>query len=263
MLEDILNNISIITYGRQKKKKEWSIAEKIGVNRFYYIHSGQATFYMHSREITFEPGNIYFCPRNIEFSVAADDELGIDHTFFDFYLNTCSAPDIIGMPKDENPLIAAATDSLIYIADKHPMFPVLKRNDFYDSVKTYLANIVFYLMREDKGISFFSDSRILAALTFIQNNIFNDISVNDVANHVNLDTNYFIKLFKKTVQTSPYQYMKNYRLNFAITLIKKGATVSEAAEFIGYNSLAAFTHTIKSYTGLLPSEIKNMSINDK
>ena len=93
----------------------------------------------------------------------------------------------------------------------------------------------------------------------MQKNMFSKVSVNDVAEHVNLDYSYFVKLFKKNMQISPYQYMKNYRLNRAISLIKNGKSVGEAAEAAGYDSESTFSNTVKKYTGLFPTDLKKKS----
>lgn len=258
MIEDILNNLTINNYGRTIEYGDrWSSIPKLGINRLWYVHSGSAAVYVNSREIEIKPGRIYLYPRNIEFNVEADLDTGFEHTFFDFNFGICSAPDVIELKKDENPLIFLAMEVLLYMADKYPMFPLAKRNEYYESVKLNIANIMLYILELDKGLTLLSDARISKALIYIQNNIFKDITVNEIAEYVNLEANYFIKLFKKNMNISPYRYIKNYRLNFAISLIKNGESVSNAAEFAGYDSLGTFTNTIKSYTGLLPSEIRD------
>ncbi|MDY3845973.1 MAG: AraC family transcriptional regulator [Eubacteriales bacterium] len=257
MFEDIINGISIIVYGRALRGKTWTIDKRIGVNRVYFIHSGRASFYMGNRTLPITPGNIYLFPRNIEFNIKAEDECVVDHTFFDFYLNTCSSDEIIEVPKDFNGLIRATADALIYIAENKSMFSERKRNEFYEPSKAYLASLIFLLMKVSDSLTFLSDTRILEALAFMQKNMFSKISVSDVAGYVNLDYGYFIKLFKKNMHISPYQYIKNYRLNRAISLIKNGKSVGEAAEAAGYDSEATFSHTVKKYTGMLPSELKN------
>lgn len=259
MFENIINGISIIVYGRAVIGKEWTVDKKIGVNRVYFIHSGSATFYMGNRSMPIIPGNLYLFPRNIEFNIKAGDEGGVDHTFFDFYLNTCSSDEIIEVQKDCNGLISATVDALIYIAENHSMYPDLKRNEFYEPLKAYLANLIFLLMGVSGSLTFLSDMRILEALAFMQKNMFSKVSVNDVAEHVNLDYSYFVKLFKKNMQISPYQYMKNYRLNRAISLIKNGKSVGEAAEAAGYDSESTFSNTVKKYTGLFPTDLKKKS----
>lgn len=257
MVREIFNNISVITYGREVKHfGDWGVTERLGVNRLYYIHSGRAYIENRSEVTVLNAGKMYFCPRNIEFNVYADKETGVDHTFFDFYLNTCMSDEVIEMSKDDNLLIRNTADSLIYIAEKYPMYSIVERNDFYNSVRAHLANFVFCMDRICEELRFISDERILKSIAYIQANIFEKISVSAIADHVSLDVNYFIKLFKNTMQISPYQYIRNYRLNYAITMIKNGLSVSEIAEFIGYESVGTFIHAIKDYTGMVPTEIR-------
>lgn len=257
MVSTLANNISIITYGRAVKSYDsWNFAETLGVNRLYYIHSGKAVFTSGETTLELEEGKVYLFPQNIEFNMRAMPGNDVDHSFYDFYLPTCTSTQVIKIDRSE-PLIDLTLKALLEIADNHPMFPILSRNEYYNCAAFYLANLLFLISKHSKKLSFINDKRLTQALTYIKNNICTPMTVDDIAKNVHLNTNYFIKLFKNEMHISPYQYIKNYRLNIAISLLQSGLSIAEVMELVGYESTSNFTKAIKKYTGLTPAALKN------
>ncbi len=81
-----------------------------------------------------------------------------------------------------------------------------------------------------------------------------DISVEKIAQHLNLDRTYFSVIFKKKTGLSPKQYILSYRMNIAANLIiKKHITVSVVANSVGYSDLYTFSKMFKRHFGVSPS----------
>lgn len=66
-------------------------------------------------------------------------------------------------------------------------------------------------------------------------------------------TNFFRK-FKALTGMTPNDYLKNYRLDRAASLIKGGARINEAAESVGFTSSSYFAKCFKARFGVLPKD---------
>jgi AraC-like DNA-binding protein len=81
-----------------------------------------------------------------------------------------------------------------------------------------------------------------------------DISVEEIANRLNLDRTYFSVIFKKKVGISPKQYLLKYRMNIATTLLADNLSVSVVARSVGYSDLYIFSKMFKRHFGVSPTE---------
>ncbi len=97
--------------------------------------------------------------------------------------------------------------------------------------------------------------RISRAVEYIHQNLEETISVEKLAERVNMSSSGFHKSFKEVMHLSPLQYAKSIKLFKAQTLIKEGKNVSEAGYLVGYNSPAQFSREYKRHFGFAPSVI--------
>lgn len=97
------------------------------------------------------------------------------------------------------------------------------------------------------------------SITFIRNHFKNKITINDVANHVNISIFHFSRTFKKETGYSPYRYINMIRLNHAKSLLKSTQLfIKEIAFECGFNSESNFVTSFKQHTNLTPTEFRNM-----
>lgn len=90
---------------------------------------------------------------------------------------------------------------------------------------------------------------------FINENYSNHISTKDVAQHLNMTTNSFCKLFKKLTNKSFITYLNEYRIHRAVKLIEdKEHNISEIAFQCGFENLSYFSKVF--------SQVKNTSPNN-
>ena len=95
------------------------------------------------------------------------------------------------------------------------------------------------------------------ALNFINENIYNDITLEDVAQNVYLSPTYFSKLFKKKLKMNFKDYIINLKMEKAIQLLNQPQyKIYEISEILGYKSVRFFTQTFKRHTGVTPSEFR-------
>lgn len=106
---------------------------------------------------------------------------------------------------------------------------------------------------------------IKTALTFIKDNFQNKIYISDLASQVNLNEQYFCRLFKKAIGYSPIEYINEYRIKQAKRLLEDTELqVIEVCLECGFNNLGNFLQEFRKYTGTTPLQYrKHMELLQK
>ncbi len=111
---------------------------------------------------------------------------------------------------------------------------------------------------QDTSIKLFFDDKIRmgAVYKYIHGNYNNKPDVNIVASSVHLSTAAFCRYFKKQTKMTFTDFVNQYRVTQAKTLLLKDVSVSEACYEVGFESLSYFNKLFKKLTGANPSVFK-------
>ncbi len=102
--------------------------------------------------------------------------------------------------------------------------------------------------------------QISKAVEFAQRNLDKTLTIDDLADIVNMSASAFHKKFKEVMHLSPLQYVKSIKLNKAHHYIVGGKNAADAAYLVGYNSPAQFSREYKRFFGVAPSEHKKGTV---
>ena len=92
------------------------------------------------------------------------------------------------------------------------------------------------------------------AIRFIEANLFEKLSLEQIAAVAKISDSTLLRLFKKLVGHTPYKYIKIRRLDEAAILLKKGdLSVGDVAVLIGYEDFSAFAKAFRTHFGQPPS----------
>ncbi len=95
--------------------------------------------------------------------------------------------------------------------------------------------------------------QIVRAVDYIHQSIDQTISVEALAEMVNMSATTFYRHFKEVMHLPPLQYAKSIKLHRAQALIREGKRANEAGYMVGYNSPAQFSREYKRQFGYAPS----------
>lgn len=99
------------------------------------------------------------------------------------------------------------------------------------------------------------------ATKYIEDNISNDISSKDVANHCNVSYHYFTKTFSLITSYSLMEYIRNRRITLAsYDISNTDQRIIDIALKYGYSSNEAFSRAFKKIHGINPSIAKKNHI---
>ncbi len=126
--------------------------------------------------------------------------------------------------------------------------------------ESMIDEIYFRILSDEQGgmLNYHLQQRgqiheILRAVEYLHQNLDKNISIDDLADFVNMSSSGFHKKFKEVMHLSPLQFSKSIKLNKAQNYIMEGKNVSEAGFMVGYNSSAQFSREYKRFFGMSPS----------
>lgn len=100
-------------------------------------------------------------------------------------------------------------------------------------------------------------NEIARAIDYLSTHLNEQVTIDDMADHVGMSRAVFHRRFKDATTMSPIQFVKSMRLNNAAMKIAKGKTVSEAAWDVGYQSSSQFSREFKRMYGQSPRQWSN------
>nr|AIA17746.1 Helix-turn-helix domain protein [uncultured bacterium] len=138
----------------------------------------------------------------------------------------------------------------------------VSRNKINDAYETSSFAYSF-LMALNRYISNIKSSEewpesISNAIIFINNNYHAPITLDDIVCASGLSKYHFTRLFSKSLNSTPIQYLTNIRINASIDLLKnKNLTIDEIALKVGFSNGNYFGKVFRSYLDISPGEYRN------
>lgn len=99
-------------------------------------------------------------------------------------------------------------------------------------------------------------------LEYIEHNYSKNIKVQGIADYIGINRSYLTNCFKSVLNISPQEYILNYRMNQASTLLKNtNLPVNEIAFQVGYDDALNFSKCFKKIHGVNPTNFRNSTEN--
>lgn len=119
-----------------------------------------------------------------------------------------------------------------------------------------VRNLGYYEPREDTRRAV---DKISKGVRFIDENYFEDITLEQIAGQCGLTPNYFTKLFHECFQVKLWDYITGKRIDRAKRLLRteEAMTVLDIAVSCGFHNTANFNRAFLKFTGITPSAYKN------
>ena len=111
------------------------------------------------------------------------------------------------------------------------------------------------------------EERIKDAITFIQSNYPDNISLDDIASSIHISKSECCRLFKRTINLTPFEYLTRYRILQACDIMIKSQRNDESISYlstcVGFNSASYFNKLFKEYVGCTPTEFRKKSKTER
>ena len=100
------------------------------------------------------------------------------------------------------------------------------------------------------------DEKIAQILSYINENLNRELTVDQLAELVYLSRYHFMRLFKAQTGTTVHAYVRQKRLLSAARLIREGVPAGQAAVECGFNDYSAFSRAFRESFGVSPGQLK-------
>ncbi len=152
-------------------------------------------------------------------------------------------------------------EKLQYMQELSHFEQIIKLLEVFQVLAT--SDEVTELNDQDTSIKLFFDDKIRmgAVYKYIHANYNDKPDVKVVAARVHLSTPAFCRYFKKQTKMTFTDFVNQYRITQAKTLLLKDVSVSEACYEVGFQSLSHFNKLFKKITGINPSVFKKQSVS--
>ena len=235
---------------------------------FHYVISGRGTLFSENSKGEYDTWNIqsgegfFIFPEQINIYVA-DMTNPWEYTWIEFDgLRVKQALDVAGFSGDM-PVYRAKDKELREKMKNEMLFIVGNNNASAFQLIGHLYLFMDYLTHSAENAKFIMSSRlrdfyIREAISYIENNFQNDISIENVAGILRINRSYFGKIFKEATGKSPQSFLMNYRMiKAAELLILTKRTVGDIGCSVGYPNPMHFSRAFKTIYGVSPREWRN------
>ena len=100
------------------------------------------------------------------------------------------------------------------------------------------------------------DPKIQQVLSYINENLSKELSVEQLADLAYLSKYHFMRLFKAQTGSTVHAYVRQKRLLHAARLIREGTAVGKAAADSGFGDYSAFHRAFRESFGISPGQLK-------
>lgn len=190
----------------------------------------------------------------------ADKQLPWEYVWLEFDgLRVKSLLDTIGLSLDK-PVYHARNKNLREDMANEMLYISRHKDESPFHLIGHLYLFLDYLLRSaaDEQLKHGSKLRefyIHEALTYIEHNFQNEITIEDIAGVCGLNRTYFGKIFKEALGKTPQEFLLNYRMLKAAELLKlTSLSIGDVGLAVGYANQMHFSRAFKNNYGISPRE---------
>ena len=234
----------------------------------HYVTKGYGTFKFNGKVYNLKQGDIFILLKGmqVEYVASIDDPweyywIGFSGSNANEYLNRTSITNSCVANCKENSKIPQIILNMCEISKTYnpsKSDDILLLKELYSLLYTLIEEFPKPFEYKDKELHTY----IQDALNFINSNYMHSITVQEIADYVNLSRSYLYKMFIKNLGISPQRYLINLRMYKATLLLKSTKLpIGEVASNVGYSDSLLFSKTFSKHFSMSPLNYRNNQVN--
>ena len=220
----------------------------------HYFVSGSGTFSNAQSRYTISPGSLFVTTGGTVHAIEADRHAGLT-----YYATLISCPEeqgLVNKLETMNPIRLGTNWRFFFeeVRDKGlSQLRELRISACYQMLGLLYNLAAGTKLEENQG----ENVHLEKAIRYMQRHIFDNLNLQMIADHVQLDPSYFVRLFKKRMNTTPMRYYSNLQLEVARALLTSTTqSIKEISEKLQFCSEFHFSKRFKQSTGSSPSSYR-------
>jgi AraC-like DNA-binding protein len=233
------------------------------VGHLHVLRRGQLTvIHPDGRSLVIDQPSVLFYPRRGRHRFQTDEQNGAELVcasieFGAGMLNPLvrTLPDVLVVPLSSVTELTPTTDLLFTEAfSQHP-----GRQTAVDRLAEYFLILLLRVamqhhLVEGGVVTGLADPRLSLAIAAIHLRPEHSWSLEELAAAAGMSRARFAAHFRKTVGVTPFEYLADWRIGIAQSLLKRGQSLKIVAPSVGYSSSAALTRVFIQRVGLSPTQ---------
>lgn len=240
----------LLEYGNVHCDINWKIDEKVPLkySRVYYVYGGEVEYEDIKLRTLLKSGYLYIFPSTSIYSMKQDIHNRLNCTFMHIDFFPYQLSELIEIPIESYSTLKHILCSITECINEGNIRLI---NGLADIFKLYCTEHQFFKQ---------PDSRITKALLYIAEHMKDEITVNKLSSLSGYNTQYFVRLFKKSIGMTPYQYIISYRMKEAQKYLQTDISVSQIANMTGFSDIKTFSRSFKQHFSASPSTYRKSYI---
>lgn len=245
-------------YGKSGDLTNWEriLNRKTYTNRLYFILEEGAGYLENHEKHYFLKNHVYLLSHRAQFTCFLEDP-AFSHLYINYTDDSLSGYDrVIDVSPEASPLVRA--DAEVFRTYLDSCFAALPGINRFSAAEERIELILASFLRDidrlhtPQGLA---DPMIVDSLRYIHTHFSEEITVRQLAERAYLSRNRFTDLFSAKLGITPYQYIRDYRFDAAVDMLRAGVPVGETAVRCGFQSCAAFSGSFRKKFGLSPTAL--------
>ncbi len=228
-----------------------------------YCVDGMGWLHLGGKHWTIKKGDIFVCPPNILHSYGADDKSPWTKYWIHFRgKNANSYMTILGLTIDSPILhIGENTKILSWLQD---IFNILKTGYTQSNLifaTSYLNNILSYInsLSMNKFLSKAEDMNMEKMITYMLDNINDNLSLDQLSIYANISKYHFVRLFRSKTGYTPIDYFNRLKIQKACELLETSpAKINMISSSLGFSNPYYFSIAFKKIVGQSPQSYRQI-----
>lgn len=251
--------------------------------RLYLVSEGEGQLMIGNETIKLEAGYLYLIPSFTTCNYHFNE--GLSHIYIHFNLSTDNGINIYNLFSIFNKISANDLDVHLFnrilellpglqLPHHDPMIyqtkPWMIKKTSYKSLGQHLESVGilkqlfsrFISEEHESNMSSFLNYKIQPILGYIQSNLNNDISIEELAGLANFSKDHFTRIFKSIIGMAPCEFIIRKRIEKAqFLLLTTALTQLQIIEKTNFKSISYFCRIFKKYTKYTPVEYRKQRIH--
>lgn len=250
--------------GRDAFYKIWHTPAK---NMIMLVHSGTGSIVTKDRIYPLKEGTMCFIGADIFHYTMPDKPEIYERTKFFFSNDDLQKINSL-IPDNPDIKDIFSREALIYsqfdsTEDAEKIFDEISialNDPVYGQMTVYsaLIKLMVILAKHSSDTISHHSNGMYKAIEYINNNIYNEITIDDICTKVHMSKYHFCRKFKNATGLTVMDYILKTRIVLAKNMLtKEKASVTEISNRCGFSSVSYFSRVFKRETGITPLKYRN------
>jgi len=276
--ENILNTIFpkiLYAVQRESNTSSWYLPKTtLDFHNFMIIYDGEVTFLRNGSMCQGKKGDlIYYKPNDIREAYTSKDNplkcLAVEFLYTcpvqegsQWYLYNQDLPFDFCETIEDSDLFRKLLDLFSEVANLRlsintattPPTAVIKERAVFMEILALLLQYKESNRKYGHQYNYSNIARVDKAINYMIQNYSRPLSLQDIADYLDISPSYLGSMFKNITGKSVISYLIDIRINKSKQFLRDGLSVSEASQKVGFHDIFYFSRIFKKRQGITPSE---------